>query len=212
MNIGLKERKIYDMKLEKMVTRVVVQNSKTTRAVEYQDATLAKVDLDSKQLSNTSVVVEYKIKVTNDGEVAGYIKKIQDYVSSDFKFSSELNKDWYQSGSDLYNNSLANVKLEPGQSKEITLILTKQMTENNTGLINNTAEIAESYNEQGLKDNDSTEGNRVKGEDDMGSADLILSIKTGQVVETILVILSTIIIIGAGAYIITRKVLNKKVI
>ena len=86
------------------------------------------------------------------------------------------------------------------------------MTENNTGLINNTAEIAESYNEQGLKDNDSTEGNRVKGEDDMGSADLILSIKTGQVVETILVILSTIIIIGAGAYIITRKVLNKKVI
>ena len=200
------------MKLEKMVTRVVVQNSKTTRAVEYQDATLAKVDLDSKQLSNTSVVVEYKIKVTNDGEVAGYIKKIQDYVSSDFKFSSELNKDWYQSGSDLYNNSLANVKLEPGQSKEITLILTKQMTENNTGLINNTAEIAESYNEQGLKDNDSTEGNRVKGEDDMGSADLILSIKTGQVVETILVILSTIIIIGAGAYIITRKVLNKKVI
>ena len=46
----------------------------------------------------------------------------------------------------------------------------------------------------------------------MGSADLILSIKTGQVVETILVILSTIIIIGAGAYIITRKVLNKKVI
>ena len=195
-----------------MVTRVVVQNSKTTRAVEYQDATLAKVDLDSKQLSNTSVVVEYKIKVTNDGEVAGYIKKIQDYVSSDFKFSSELNKDWYQSGSDLYNNSLANVKLEPGQSKEITLILTKQMTENNTGLINNTAEIAESYNEQGLKDNDSTEGNRVKGEDDMGSADLILSIKTGQVVETILVILSTIIIIGAGAYIITRKVLNKKVI
>ena len=168
--------------------------------------------MDSKQLSNTSVVVEYKIKVTNDGEVAGYIKKIQDYVSSDFKFSSELNKDWYQSGSDLYNNSLANVKLEPGQSKEITLILTKQMTENNTGLINNTAEIAESYNEQGLKDNDSTEGNRVKGEDDMGSADLILSIKTGQVVETILVILSTIIIIGAGAYIITRKVLNKKVI
>lgn len=155
------------MKLEKMISRVVVQNSKTTRAVEYNDSTLAKVDLDSKQLSNTSVVVEYKIRVTNEGEVAGYIKKIQDYVSSDFKFSSELNKDWYQSGTNLYNSSLANVKLEPGQSKEITLILTKQMTENNTGLVNNTVEIVESYNEQGLKDSDSTEGNRAKGEDDM---------------------------------------------
>ena len=37
------------MKLEKMISRVVVQNSKTTRAVEYNDSTLAKVDLDSKQ-------------------------------------------------------------------------------------------------------------------------------------------------------------------
>ena len=212
MNIGLKERKVYDMKLEKMISRVVVQNSKTTRAVEYNDSTLAKVDLDSKQLSNTSVVVEYKIRVTNEGEVAGYIRKIQDYVSSDFKFSSELNKDWYQSGSNLYNSSLANIKLEPGQSKEVTLILTKQMTENNTGLVNNTAEIAESYNEQGLKDKDSTEGNRANGEDDLGSADLILSIKTGQIVETVLIILSTIVILGVAAYVITKRVLNKKVI
>ena len=212
MNIGLKERKVYDMKLEKMISRVVVQNSKTTRAVEYNDSTLAKVDLDSKQLSNTSVVVEYKIRVTNEGEVAGYIRKIQDYISSDFKFSSELNKDWYQSGSNLYNSSLANIKLEPGQSKEVTLILTKQMTENNTGLVNNTAEIAESYNEQGLKDKDSTEGNRANGEDDLGSADLILSIKTGQIVETVLIILSTIVILGVAAYVITKRVLNKKVI
>ncbi len=50
---------------------------KTTRAVEYNDSTLAKVDLDSKQLSNTSVVVEYKIRVTNEGEVAGYIKRFK---------------------------------------------------------------------------------------------------------------------------------------
>ena len=86
------------------------------------------------------------------------------------------------------------------------------MTENNTGLVNNTAEIAESYNEQGLKDKDSTEGNRANGEDDLGSADLILSIKTGQIVETVLIILSTIVILGVAAYIITKRVLNKKVI
>jgi len=86
------------------------------------------------------------------------------------------------------------------------------MTENNTGLVNNTAEIVESYNEQGLKDSDSTEGNRAKSEDDMGSADLILSIKTGQVVATVLVILSTIVIIGVAAYIIAKRALNKRVI
>ena len=77
-------------------------------------------------------------------------------------------------------------ELEPGQSKEITLILTKQMTENNTGLVNNTAEIAESYNELGLTDVNSTEGNKVDGENDMSSADVIISIKTGEVVTTVL--------------------------
>ena len=32
MNIGLKERKVYDMKLEKMISRVVVQNSKNNKS------------------------------------------------------------------------------------------------------------------------------------------------------------------------------------
>lgn len=40
----------------------------------------------------TTVVVEYTIKVTNEGEVDAYVRKIADYLSSDYKFSSELNK------------------------------------------------------------------------------------------------------------------------
>ena len=87
-------------------------------------------------------------------------------MPSDLKFSSELNKDWYQTGTDLYNTSLANEKITAGQSKSVKLTLTKAMTENNTGLINNTAEIAESYNELGIADSKSTPGNRVKGESD----------------------------------------------
>ena len=199
------------MKLDKTITRIVVQNSKGTQATEYQDATLAKAEIDSKLLNGTSVVVEYKIKITNEGEIAGYIRKVADYISADYEFSSELNKDWYQSNSTLYNDSLANEKIEPGESKDLTLILTKRMSNNNTGLVNNTAEIVESYNESGISDADSTEGNRAKGEDDMGSADVILSIKTGQVVAVVIVILTTIAIIGTGAYIVIRKFMNKEV-
>ncbi len=199
MNIGLKERKVYDMKIEKMITRVVVQNGNGTETTNFQDSTLAKVDIHAKQLSSSNVVVEYKIRVTNEGEIEGYVKKIADYVSADYKFSSELNKDWYQSGSVIYNNSLASTKLAPGESKEVTLTLTKQMTENNTGLIANVAEIAESYNEQGLKDADSTEGNRAKGEDDMAQADLMISVKTGEIIMTATVIIAIIAILATGS-------------
>ena len=56
------------------------------------------------------------------------------------------------------------------------------MTENNLGLVNNTAEIAEAYNELGIADSNSTPGNRVQGENDMGVADVIISIKTGEII------------------------------
>lgn len=210
INIGLKNRKIYDMKLEKTISRVIVQNSKGTQVVEYQNANFAKVEMDAKLLNGTNVIVEYNIKVSNEGEVPGYIRKVVDYMSPEYKFSSELNKDWYQIDSNLYNNSLSNEKINPGESKEITLILTKQMTENNTGTVNNLAEIAESYNEQGFKDVDSTEGNKAQGEDDMGSADVVLSIRTGQVIAIVFFILIAIAIIGTSAYIIIRKI-NKRI-
>ncbi len=205
INIGLKEAKIFDLKLDKYISKVTVQNSKGTTTNQYNDATLAKAEIHAKQVNGTSVIVEYKIRVTNVGEVEGYATKIVDYLSSDYKFSSQLNSDWYQSGSYIYNASLSNQKIKPGESKEVTLIVTKTMTENNTGLVNNTAEIAESYNEQGLKDINSTAGNNVKGENDQGSADLILSIKTGEVLTYVALVITSILIIVAAVYLVVRK-------
>ena len=83
------------------------------------------------------------------------------------------------------------------------------MVENNgiiiasISIIHNTAAIVESYNDLGLKDDNANNSN---------SAELILSIKTGQVVTTITLILSTIIIIGTATYIIAKFVLNKRII
>ena len=212
INIGLQEAKIFDLKLEKFVNKVVIQNSKGTETKEYNDEKLAKAEIHAKLVNSTTVVVEYKIRITNEGEVEGYVKKIADYLSKDYKFSSELNKDWYQSGNDLYNTSLSNEKILPGESKEIKLIVTKQMNESNTGLVTNTAEIIESYNELGLSDIDSTVANKVKDEDDMGVADLILGIKTGEIITTVVLIVTTILIITIGTIVVVKKILRKEIL
>ena len=211
INIGLQEAKVFDLKLDKTVNRITIQNSKGTVTKEYNNATLAKAEIDAKLVNATTVVVEYTIKVTNEGEVDAYVRKIADYLSSDYKFSSELNKDWYQADGNVYTTSLANQKITPGESKEIKLIVTKQMTESNTGLIPNTAEIVESYNELGLQDVDSTAGNKVKDEDDMGTAEVILSIKTGEVITTITLIITTVAILLAGSYLIARKITHGRI-
>lgn len=208
INIGLIKLQNFDLKLDKYVSKILIQNTAGTTVREYNNETLAKAEIDAKQINGTTVIIEYKIQVTNNGEVEGYAKKIADYIPADLKFSSELNKEWYQSGDTLYTSSIANDKITPGETKTLKLTLTKSMTENNMGLVNNTAEIAESYNDLGIEDSNSIPGNRVKGENDMGSADVMLSIRTGGFVYITATII-TLIILGAIAYVITKKT-NKK--
>lgn len=211
INIGLVPAKKYDMQLDKYVTKITVQNSKTV-SKDYDNEKLAKQEINGKEVNSTTVIVEYTIRVTNKGDVAGYVKKIADYLSSDYKFSSELNKDWYQDGSDVYCTSLADTKINPGESKDVKLTVIKQMKESNVGLVNNTAEIVSSYNELGLTDINSTEGNKVKGENDMSSADVIIAIKTGQVVATVMLVITTIIILTAAVFIIRKFTSNKGIL
>lgn len=207
INIGLIELQDFSFRLDKYVSRILIQNSAGTTVKEYDNASVAKAELDAKKIQGTTVIIEYKLKVTNIGDVDGYVRKIVDYMPNDLKFSSELNTDWYQSGDNLYNISLANEKIVAGESREVTLTLTKSMTEDNTGLINNTAEIAESYNELGLADSKSTSGNKVQGEEDYSSADAILSLKTGGEVYLAITII-VVAILGITAFIVIRKKQN----
>ena len=72
--------------------------------------------------------------------------------------------------------------------------------------------IVSSYNELGLTDINSTEGNKVKGENDMSSADVIIAIKTGQVVATVVLVITTIIILTAAVFIIRKFTANKGIL
>lgn len=210
INIGLIELKNFDLKLDKYISQILIQNSAGSTIKKYDNADMAKVELDAKRVNGSTVLIEYNIIVSNVGEVDGYVKKIVDYMPSDLKFSSELNKDWYQTNGALYNASLANDKIVAGESKTITLTLTKSMTENNTGLTTNAAEIAEDYNELGLKDSNSTPGNKAEGENDMSRAEVIISIRTGGIVYISIAIAVIAIGIVITFVIIKRKNKNEK--
>ena len=199
VNIGLKERIIFDLELNKYISKITIQNGKGTKTYNYENSVFEKVEIPSKYLNGSLVVIEYTIKVKNTGEISGYTTSIVDYLPNEMTFSSELNQDWYLSGNNLYTKALANEKINPGEEKEVKLILTKNMTDNNTGLINNRAEISETYNEKGSADIDSVENNQAKGEDDIGAADVIISISTGAtiIMYVILGIVNTVLIIIA---------------
>lgn len=211
IDIGLCESLKSSMNLDKYISAVTVTYGNTVKTYNYDNSKLVKVEIPAKELSNATVIVDYKIKVTNTGAVANYVKKIVDYIPKDMKFNAELNRDWYQSSNgDLYNSSLANKKLESGETAEVTLTLTRKMTDTNTGIVNNNAEIYELYNEEGIIDEEATAGNKVSGEKDMSGADLVISVKTGDaVIYTSLIATVICAFIGVSTYYIRKKVLRR---
>ncbi len=206
INIGFIKLQNFDLELNKTVSKILIQNAKGTTVRQYDNETMAKVELDAKTINGSTVIIEYKINVTNKGEIDGYAKKIADYYAgTELKFSSELNKDWYQVGDTLFTTSLANEKIKPGETKTVTLTLSKAMTEDNTGSIPNIAEIAEDYNELGLPDSNSVPGNRAKDENDYGLAEVLLSIRTGGIVYITIAIITVAILGTVTVVMIKRK-------
>lgn len=204
IDLGLIEKKELKLSLEKTISKITVTNSSGTKTIEYNNPTLAKVEIKSKYLKNSTVVIEYNIKVTNIGETAGYVKNIVDYIPSSLSFNSNLNNEWYKKDNKIYTNSLANTKIEPGESKTVKLIMTKKMTESNTGLINNKAEIISSYNVMGEEGTNNSDNNT-------GSADVIISVSTGTAISYLIITFMISIVIATIIYLTIMKNIKENI-
>ncbi len=226
--------KYFDLSLLKWVTKtiVTVDGKTTTTETGFKPNTgktetegirdnkenepVAKVELDRKKLDRTTVKFVYKIRVTNEGEIAGYATEITDFIPVGLEFREEDNKKygWVKKGDDkVTTRALETVLLEPGESAEVEIIFTWKKDKNNLGLKTNIAEITEDYNEHNSKDIDSTPNNKQnpyekEQEDDDDFALVILSLKTGKGISYTLLITAIATILTGGIYLIKKYVLR----
>lgn len=209
VDMGLIESPEFDLSLNKYILKVVVTNKAGTSTYTYEDTELAKVEISAKQIAGTVLLVEYEIEITNDGDVNGYVTDIIDYLPKELEFNSEMNNEWYLgTDNNLHYMALEPQAIEPGKSQKVKLVLTKTLKSDSTGTIENIAEIGESSNLEGIKEIDSVAGNKQDGEDDIAKASLIVSIKTGSPMMYIGIVIISMIVLGAGIYIIDKKVLR----
>ena len=181
--MGLVYADTFDLKIDKSITKVTTQTMKGTTTENYKNSKIVKTEIAAKNLTGAIVYVEYEITVSNIGDVSGFARKIVDYLPEGMTFNSSLrsNADWY-TGSDgnLYTEKLANKELAKGESATLKLVLTRQMTEENTDVVSNQVEIYQDYNAKGIEDSNSKAGNKAQGENDMSSADIAIMVKTGE--------------------------------
>jgi len=207
IDIGFVEAMKFDLALNMGISKITIQNSQGTKTTEYDMSTMTKTEIGAKQMDGSEVYIEYTFEVKNEGEISGYAKKVVDYIPDGMKFNSGMNSDWY-TGSDgnLYTIVLANTEIAPGETKTFKLVLSKTMTNDNTGVVTNIAEIVEDYNIYGVSDIDSIPGNKAQNEDDFSRADVYLSVKTGEVFIYISVIITTILLVSVAVVVVVLKV------
>ena len=203
--------KEFDLALRKWVTQAIVIDSNGQTVTETgHDAwddpeQVVKVELHRKKLNEVTVKFRYSIRVYNQGDIAGYAKEVTDYVPEGLKFVSEDNQGWTDEGNNVISTRLLeNTLLQPGEYADVEVVLTWINNQDNMGVMINTAEISEDYNDYGVPDRDSTPDNKKPGEDDIDDAPVMLSISTGQM--RIYFTLGFVVLITiAGGVVLIRK-------
>ena len=134
--------------------------------------------LNQKRIDNTIIKFKYQIRITNEGEIAGYATEISDYIPEGLEFNQADNPLWKEVDGKIVTDQLKDTLLQPGESATVEVILTWINDEENMGVMINTAEISEDYNESDTPDIDSTPNNKEEGEDDIDDAPVALTMVT----------------------------------
>ena len=207
--------RIFDLSLKKWVSKAIVIDegketiTETGHTAEDNPEGIVKIDLKESKIKNVVVKFEYKIRVTNEGEIAGIAKEISDYIPEGLRFEKAENPDWKEEDGKVTTDKLKDTILQPGESKEVTIILTWINRQDNMGLKVNIAEISKDHNILESPDIDSVPDNKIDGEDDLDDAKVMLTIKTGQdIIIHVGLALTVIAMLGLGVLAIKKYVLK----
>ena len=204
----------FDLSLKKWVTKSIVNyNGKETvtptgHTGEENPESPAKVEIKKPQLKKVSVKFAFNIRITNEGQIAGYAKEIKDYVPEGLKFVKADNPKWEEVESNVITtDQLKDKLLQPGESAVVEVILTWINDANNMGQKTNYAEISKDYNEFNTPDIDSTPNNKKAGEDDIDEAPVLLTVKTGRAAVSLGGFIIAFSIVSSGIVLIRRFVI-----
>ena len=208
--------KYFDLALRKWVTQaIVIENgvekvTETGHKAEDDPEEVVKVEIEKSKLNKVVVKFNYSIRITSEGEIAGYAKEISDYIPEGLQFVAADNPEWREVDGKVVTNKLADTLLQPGESAEVEILLTWINDADNMGLKINVAEISEDYNDSHTPDIDSTPNNKVPGEDDIDDAPVILATKTGGITSNpyIMLTIGSLTIISTGAILIKKYILK----
>ncbi len=190
INIGLVKNSILDFEIEKTVKKITVKTNKQTEVYDFNNVSLAKAEIHAKEMDGAQVTIEYEIKIKNVGEVPGTIEEVKDYIPTGTTLVT--GSGWTNTNNTAINTSLRNQTILANEEKTLYIQVTKTMNGQNTGVVENKAELG--------KVNVTTSSEAItRNEIKPSSANVIITVKTGiEPMHIILIISGLLIILGVG--------------
>ena len=118
------EKLEFNLKVDQYISAVVVNGeNKSAKTFDKKDE-LLKVEINRKEIDVADVKVTYTIRVTNDGEIEGTVQRLVETLPKGFSYFAEDNTtNWEVYQNALVTTDLANMVIQPGEYKEIQLVL-----------------------------------------------------------------------------------------
>ena len=204
----------FDLSLRKWVTQAIVTENGEEKIIESghkaedDPEDVVKVDLKKSKINSVTIKFRYKIRVKNEGNIAGYAKELKDYIPDGLKFVAEDNPQWKQiDEKTITTDQTKDILLQPGDTTEVEVLLTWINDSENFGVMDNWAEISKDHNDFNSPDIDSTPDNNKKGEDDIDDAPVSVGVQTGQIRTFTTIGLAVLVILSSGVVLIKKFVL-----
>ena len=133
------EKLPFNLKIQKEVSNVLVNGEK----LNVEENNIPMIIIAYKDIKDTTITIEYKIKVTNTESIAGKAV-IEEKIPKGFELATESNPNWKKT-EDTY--TLQTDEILPGETKEYVVVLNWKQDTQNEGYKSNEAKIISTENE-----------------------------------------------------------------
>ena len=186
------EKQVFNLKVDKWVDNVTMNGiPQGGESIETKDE-LYKVEMHRSKVETADISIKYKIRISNVGEIEGTVNTLTEVIPNGYTFYQEDNNIvWEDSKGILTTTELQDETIQPGEYKEIEIVLRWNKGADNFGEKDNLVVLSNISNPAGYED--------IYKEDNSSRDKMIVAISTGLDRNDKIVVIGTIQIVLAIA-------------
>ena len=184
------KKQTFNIAIDKEIQKIILDGEEK----QITNNKLVKLEIPESKLKDTSLQVKYSIIVTNTEKIDGMVN-IQDLIPTGFELIEDEQNIWAK---DEKGKITSQIELKAGETRVLEITLKWNSSEENLGTKENTVRIVSTSNKANYAE--------TTKEDNIGSATIVISIKTGKENSKIIGIYTSIILlVMLGWYMYDRK-------